>query len=130
MAYQARLNFESKEFDVVRCECCIERSLDAKGRPSSDLYGGRITVEIESTADTTIFTHMATQFTSNSGTITFKKDEVDVMKEMAWKNGYIIDLIEGMSNTEGTPMSLVFTVSAQTLTVGGIDLKQNWPEVS
>ena len=129
MAYQAILNFEGNEFDVVRCECSIERSLDTKGRPSSDLFGGKVTVEIESTKDTTIFAHMVSQFKSNTGTITFKKDEVDVMKDMSWKNGYIINLEEGMKNTDGTPMSLKFTVSAQTLTVGGIDLKQNWPEV-
>jgi len=129
MAYQAILTFEGNEFDVVRCECLIERSLDNKGRPSSELYGGKVHIQIESTDDNMIFEHMASQFKSNSGTITFKKDEVDVMKELKWENGYIMYLEEAMKNTNGMPMTLSFTISAQTLIVGGETLKQNWPEV-
>jgi hypothetical protein len=97
MAYQANLIFEGNEFDVVRCECFIERSFDSKGRPSSNLFGGKVHVQIESTGDNTIFEYMASQQKSNSGTITFKKDEVDLMKEMRWENGYITYLKEVMS---------------------------------
>jgi len=128
MAYSAILDFEGKEFDVVRCECSISRSVDSKGRPSSNLYGGNVTVQIESTGDNTIFQSMASQFKSCSGTITFKKDEADMMKEMSWENGYITDFEERMDNMDGTPMMICFTVSAQTLIVGGETLEQNWPE--
>jgi hypothetical protein len=34
---------------------------------------------------------MVSQFKPNIGTITFKKDEVDIMKELKWENGFIID---------------------------------------
>ena len=129
MAYQAILNFEGKKFDVVRCKCSIERSFDSKGRPSSNLYGGKVFVQIESTDDTMIFERMASQFKPNNGTITFKKDEADVMKEWKWKNGFIMDFEEGMKNTDGTPMSICFTVSAQALIVGEVKLEQNWPEM-
>jgi hypothetical protein len=128
MSYLATLNFEGKEFDVVRCECRIERSVDIKGRPSSNLYGGKVFIEVESTNDTTIFEHMATQFKPNRGTITFNKDEANMMKEWKWENGYIINMDEGMANTNGSPMFMSFSVSAQTLIVGGVELKQNWPE--
>lgn len=129
MAYHAILDFEGKEFDVVRCECHIERNVDSKGRPSSNLYGGRITIQIESTDDTMIFEHMASQFKPNSGLITFTKDEVDLMKELEWKNGYIINFKECMENTSGAPMTICFTVSAQIIIVGGEEFKQNWPEM-
>ncbi len=49
MAYHAILSFEGKEFDVVRSECRIERGVDGKGRPSSNLYGGRITIQVDHT---------------------------------------------------------------------------------
>ena len=130
MAYNAILNFEENEFDVVKCECSIGRELDSKGRPSSNLYGGTVTIQIESTADNTIFISMASQFKSNSGTITFKKDEADMMKKIAWENGYIIHFEERMNNNNGVPMLLCFTVSAQTIIAGGEKLKQNWPEIS
>jgi hypothetical protein len=128
MAYNAILDFEGQKFDVVWAECRIERGIDTKGRPSSNLYGGKVIVQIESTDDTTIFEHMASQFKPNSGTITFMKDEVDVMKELQWENGYIIDFEEGMKNTDGAPMTICFTISAQTIVVGGEKLSQNWPE--
>lgn len=127
MAYHATLDFGGKEFDVVRSECCIERRIDSKGRPSTNLYGGRITIQVESNDDTMIFEHMASQFKPNSGTITFTKDEVDVMKEVKWENGYIIGFEESMRNTTGTPMMISFTISAQTIVAGGEELKQNWP---
>ncbi|MDR0796948.1 MAG: type VI secretion system needle protein Hcp [Tannerella sp.] len=129
MAYNAVLNFKGSEFDVVRCEFNILREVDSKGRPASNLYGGTVNVVIESTADNTVFIDLATQFGSNSGTITFKKDEVDVMKELSWENGYIIDYNEGASTTGGNPMAINFTVSAQKLVVEGVTLEQNWPEV-
>lgn len=129
MAYHAILDFEGKEFDVVRSECHIERGVDSKGRPSSNLYGGKITVQVESNDDTMIFEHMASQYKPNSGTITFRKDEVDLMKELKWENGYIISFEESMKNTNGTPMTICFTISAQTIVVGGEKLKQNWPEM-
>ncbi len=34
-----------------------------------------------------------------------------------------------MRNTIGAPMTICFTVSAQTVVVGGEELKQNWPEM-
>ena len=129
MAYNAVLDFEGKEFDVVRSECRIERGVDSKGRPNSNLFGGRVTLQIESNEDTMIFEHMASQFKPNSGTITFRKDEVDVMKELKWENGYIVSFEENMKNTNGAPMMIRFTVSAQTIIVGGETLKQNWPEM-
>ena len=128
MAYHAILNFEGNEYDVVRCECNIERSYDSKGRPSSNLYGGKVIVQIESTDDTTIFEHMATQFEPNTGTITFRKDEVDIMKDIKWVNGFIVEYEEGLNNSGATPMTICFTVSAQTLIVGGEKLTQEWPE--
>lgn len=129
MAYHAILNFEEKEFDVVRCESHIEREVDSKGRPSSNLFGYIITIQIESTDDTVIFEHMASQFKPNSGRITFKKDEVDLMKELKWENGYIVDFEEKMNNVNGEPMTIFLTISAQTIIVGDETFKQNWPEI-
>ena len=129
MAYHATLEIESKKFDVVWCECGIRRDVDPKGRPCSDLYGGRVIIQIESTDDNTIFELMASQSKSCSGTITFTKDESDMMKELKWKNGYIIEFSEKLENIDDMPMLLTFIVSAQTLIIGDAKLEQNWSEV-
>jgi hypothetical protein len=128
MAYHATLDLEGNKFDVISSECRIERSVDGKGRPSSNLYSGIITIQVESNDDTMIFERMATQYTPNEGTITFMKDEVDMMKELKWKNGYIVGFDECMRNTDGSPMTISFVISAQTVIVGGETLTQNWPE--
>ena len=130
MAYHATLNFEGNEFDVIRFNCSIERSTDSKGRPSSDLFGGKLLVQIESTDDNKIFESMVSQSKPCSGTITVTKDEEDMMNEIKWQNGFIVNLEERMRNTDGMPMTQTFTVSAQTLIDGGATLEQNWPEVS
>jgi len=129
MAYHATLEIEGERFDVVWCKYSIRRSVDLKGRPSSNLYGGQLTIQIESSDNNEIVKLMNSQFKSTAGTITFTKDEEEEMKEWKWNNGYIVDFEEGMENTDGTPMSLTFIVSAQSLTVRGTTLEQSWPEL-
>ena len=55
MAYHATLDIEGEQFDVVWCRCSIRRSVDLKGRPSSNLYGGQLTILIESSDNNAIF---------------------------------------------------------------------------
>ena len=130
MSFRANLSFEGKEYDVIQCDFTIEREVDSKGRPSSNLYGGKINIMVESTDDITLIDKMASQFKPNSGTITFKKDDEDAkMKELKWENGYIISLEEGLEIVGEIPMGIRFTVSAQTLTMGDAEFKQNWPEM-
>ena len=130
MSFRANLSFEGKEFDVIQCDYSIEREVDSKGRPSSNLYGGKINIMVESTDDITLIDKMASQFKPNTGTITFKKDDEDAkMKELKWENGYIITLEEGLEIVGEIPMGIRFTVSAQTLTIGDAEFKQNWPEM-
>jgi hypothetical protein len=130
MSFRASLSFEGKEFDVIQCDYTIEREVDSKGRPSSNLYGGKINIMVESTDDITLIDKMASQFKPNTGTITFKKDDEDSkMKELKWENGYIVNLEEGMEIVGEIPMGIRFTISAQTLTIGDAEFKQNWPEM-
>ncbi len=130
MSFRASLSFEGKEFDVIKCDYSIEREVDSKGRPSSNLYGGKVHIMVESTDDVTIIENMANQFKPHTGTITFKKDDEDAkMKELTWENGYIIDFKEGIEIVGEVPMAIHFVVSAQTLKVGDATFTQNWPEM-
>ena len=50
MAFKASFKFsDSREFDVLTWRVKFNRDVDPKGRPASDIYGGTIYVEIEST---------------------------------------------------------------------------------
>lgn len=130
MSFRAKVNLEGTEFDVLRCDFSVKREVDSKGRPSSNLYGGLINIEVESTTDYSILEKMASQFKPISGSVTFNKgDEEAKMKELSFKNAYIIGFQEGVNIVGVVPMSIVFTVSAQTIEMGDATFTQNWPEM-
>lgn len=128
MAFRATLNFAGKEFDVLDCDYSLKRDVDSKGRPSSNIYGGKVRIHIESTDDTSILESMVSQFKPISGSIVFKKgDEEAKLKELSWENGYIIEFFEDIDIIGNKPMTLTFVVSAQVLKIGGAQFEQNWP---
>jgi hypothetical protein len=129
MAFRAALKISGKEYDVLECKYNLRRDTDSKGRPSSNIYGGSITVKVESTADTAIIENMLNQFTPMAGSILFNKgDEEAKMKELTWENGYIVDFKEWIDIVGKQPMYIEFTVSAQILKIGGAQFEQNWPQ--
>lgn len=129
MAFRATLNLGGKEFDVLDCSYKLNRDVDAKGRPSSNIYGGVVNVHVESTDDTSILEQMVNQFKPISGSIVFKKgDEEAKMKELEWENGYIIGFEEDIDVVGAKPMSIKFSVSAQVLKMGSAQFEQNWPK--
>ncbi len=128
MAFRSTLNLGGKEYDVLECKYSLRRDVDSKGRPASNIYGGRIRVRVESTADTTILEHMVNQFKPFSGSIIFKKgDEEAKTKELQFENAYIIEFEEGIDIVGENPMSLSVTISAQTIKIGGAQYEENWP---
>ncbi|MCC8155229.1 MAG: type VI secretion system needle protein Hcp [Tannerellaceae bacterium] len=128
MAFTATLSFGGKEFDILDRSYSLKRDKDSKGRPSSGIYGGDVTIHIESTDDTSILEAMATQYKPVSGSITFKNgDEESKRKELIFENGYIIAFEESIDVVGFKPMSLTFIVSAQILKTGGAQIEQNWP---
>ena len=128
MAFRATLSLGGKEFDVLDCDYKLKRDVDSKGRPASNIYGGKVRVHVESTEDTSILEQMVSQFKPISGSIVFKKgDEEAKMKELSWENGYIIEFEENIDVIGKQPMTTVFVISAQVLKVGGAQFEQNWP---
>jgi hypothetical protein len=130
MAFKARVTIGSKEFDVLQCSFSLNRDVDAKGRPSSGVYGGTIHVEVESTEDTSIVESMVNnQYKPLSGKITFKKSDEDAkMKELAFEDGYLIQYNEGISIIGNSPMTLSFVISARKLTLGNAVHENDWPK--
>ena len=129
MAFSSTLNLGGKEFDVLDCKYSLKRDVDSKGRPSYNIYGGRITVTVESTSDTTIIEQMVNLYKPFSGSIVFKKiDEDAKMKELTFENAYIVEFEEGLRAEGEKPMSLSFTISAQVLKIGNAEHHENWPK--
>ena len=129
MSFRAKLKFNQKEYDVLSCVYSLHRDVDSKGRPASNIYGGLIKLQIESTGDTQILENMINQFKPVNGSIVFNKDdEESKMKELVWENGYVVEFEECIDVIGSKQMETKFTISAQTIKMGGAQFEQNWPK--
>jgi hypothetical protein len=119
-----------KDYDILLCTFELSRETDSKGKPSSGVYGGRITMEVESTADTSIVETMVnSQFKPIEGVVTYKKTDEDAkMKELSFKNAYLVFYKEEIDVTGERPMYIRFTVSAEEITMGNATHENRWPK--
>ena len=63
-----------------------------------------------------------------NGTVIFKKRDEDAkMKELSFKTGYVVELSENFDSVGGNPMTMTFTISARTVSMGGENLENDWP---
>ncbi|WP_153796692.1 type VI secretion system tube protein TssD [Foetidibacter luteolus] len=135
MSFNAKLKFGGKDgIDVLACDYVLRRDVDAKGRPSSGVYGGTIKLSIESTEDTTIVESMVNQYKPIDGAIVFKKSDEDAkMKEVKWEKGYVIEFHEAFvdkaqdKEKAAKPMQIDFVISAQKISIGNAEHKNEWP---
>lgn len=130
MAFKAQLTLGSTTFDVLQTSFALNRDVDAKGRPSSAVYGGTVNVEIESTSDTSVIESMVnSQYKPFSGSIVFKKSDEDAkMKELKFEDAYIIQYNEGLNVVGSYPMTLSFVISARKLKMGNAEHTNDWPK--
>ncbi|WBX78392.1 type VI secretion system tube protein TssD [Tenacibaculum ovolyticum] len=128
-SFRASLELGGKKFDVLATEYEFSRDTDKKGKIASNVYGGRINVTIESTADSSVIEAMLnSQFKAIEGKIIFKKSEEDSkMKEVEFKNAYIVYYKENLHVNGDVPMTINFTVSAEQMTIGNAAIDNRWP---
>ena len=130
MSFNAKLKFAGKDgIDVLACSYSLHRDVDAKGRPSSGIYGGTINLSIESTDDTSIVESMVNQYKPVDGTITFKKSDEDAkLKELSFEKGYVINFSESIDVKGSQPMMIDFVISAEKIKIGNAEHKNEWPK--
>ena len=129
-SFRASLELGGKSFDVLHTEYAFSRDTDKKGKITSNIYGGRVNITIESTPDSSVVEAMLnSQFKSVEGKVTFKKSEEDAkMKELVFKNAYIVYYKEVLDVNGDTPMTINFTVSAEEMTLGNAAIDNRWPK--
>ena len=106
-SFRATLEFAGKEYDVLHSEYEFSRTTDAKGKPSSNIQGGRVSVVIESTDEI---------------------EEDAKMKEIEFKNAYIVHYKETLDVNNDVPMTIALTFSAEMINVGNAALDNRWPK--
>lgn len=128
MSFKAKFTVDGKDFRVLHCSYSLQQDVDKTGRPSSEVRGGTIQLEVESTADTSLAAWMMDAFKNKDGNITFyKRDSEQKLKEISFKNGYLVSYSESFTNMGDNPMSEHFVISSKEIKVGDAEHKNEWP---
>src|SRR5882762_7689964 len=127
MSFKAKLKVSGKEINVINVNYALKQETDATGRPSSITRGGKINMTVESTGDTTCFEWMTNNFERKDGTITFiKRDSNATMKELNFKEAYLVDYRENFDSSGDNPVTETFTLSAREISVGSGTHTNEW----
>ena len=129
--FKAVLKVEGEEFAVLKCSYVLDRDTDQTGRPSTDVRGGKVTVQIESSQNTLFYDWVINPYAQKGGEIEFyKRNDPSPSKVLKFEEAYMVEYGEDFdvvgSNKE-QPMVETFTVSARKLTLGGT-FEKKWPE--
>jgi len=131
MAYKMTLDLGGKKFDVINSSFAFSRSVDAKGRPASGVYGGDIHLTVESYSDTTLLEVMLNkQNKAQKGSITYDQGTNDgKMKELKFEDGFITQYTESATAQTADSMLINLTISARVISVGDAAKHTNlWPD--
>lgn len=127
MSFKAKLKVAGKEVNVLGCSYALKQETDATGRPSSITRGGKITLHVESTGDTTFFEWMCNNFERKDGSVVFIKRDTDAtLKELTFKEAYLVDYRENFDSTGENPITEAFTLSAKEIGVGNGSHVNEW----
>lgn len=127
MSFKARLEVDGKKHNVLHCNYALKQETDATGRPSSITRGGKISMTVESTGETSFFEWMTNNFERKDGTITFvKRDSDATLKELSFKEAYVVEYRENFDSTGDNPITETFTISAKSLKLGNGEHVNEW----
>jgi len=129
MSFKAKLKVAGKEINVLNLGYALRQDTDATGRPSSITRGGKITMTLESTGDTTLFEWMSNNFERKDGSIVFvKRDNDATLKELKFKEAYLVEYAEHFDSTGEKPLSETITLSAKEIDLGNAKHVNEWPK--
>ena len=127
MSFKAVLDIDGDQYRVLNCDYEFRQEVDATGRPSSTTRGGIIRVEIESTDDTSNFEWMCDSYMRKDGKITYnKRDEDSKLKELEFKEAYLVGYREAFDNVGDGSMTETLTFSARTVILGDGEHENEW----
>ncbi|AHF15642.1 type VI secretion system tube protein TssD [Niabella soli] len=127
MSFKAQLDVAGHKNNVIDISYALKQETDATGRPSTITRGGKIYITVESTGDTKFFEWMCNNFERKDGKITFTKRDSDAtMKELNFKEGYLVDYRENFSSTSDNPITETFTISAKEISMGNASHVNQW----
>jgi len=127
MSFKSKLKVGGKELNILSASYDLHQEIDATGRPSSVTRGGTINLTVESTGDSFFFEWMTNNFERKDGSIQYVKRDTDAkLKEMNFKEGYLVKYNETFDAGDHSPLVETFTISAKEISCGGGEHVNDW----
>ena len=128
MSFTSKFKISSgKERNILSVEYAMLQETDKTGRPSSVTRGGKIHLTVEGTGETDLFEWMTNSFERKDGSIVFKKRDSDAtLKELKFKEAYIVKYTENFDSTGENPLTESFVLSAKEIELGNAMHINEW----
>ncbi|VXC01936.1 Phage tail protein [Flavobacterium sp. 9AF] len=127
MSFKSKLKVGGKELNILKVSYDLYQEIDASGRPSSVTRGGTINLTVESTGDSFFFEWMTNNFERKDGSVQYVKRDTDAkLKELNFKEGYLIKYKEEFDATGTNPLVETFTISAKEISMGTGEHVNEW----
>jgi hypothetical protein len=131
MALEALFSFTSFEgqvtdqIKVIECDYQFSQDIDEMGKPSSRPKGGQINLIVESTEKNLIAEWMFAKLGYKNGKIIFPMRN-GKKKELVFEDAVCISYYEHFNTSDNMPMTLHFSISANTIKLGDQVFTNNW----
>lgn len=129
VGFTSTLTIGSDKFDVLSFGTSFSRDYDQKGRPSSAVRAGDMSLTIEITQNESLIDIMINaQNKAFDGKIEFWQSGKDaLLRTVDFKNGYITGYQEGFQPAGGTNFEAVISITAEKITLGAAVYDAGWP---
>ncbi len=117
-----------KDREVLYVRYELNQQTDIEGQPTGTTRGGKIYVKVKSTDDgnTEIMEWMCDSYMSKNGSISFPNRQGGEMKNLSFKEGYLVDYAETYDSTNSLLQFEEFTISAKEIQVGNARHNNRW----
>lgn len=125
---RATVCLQEKDIEVISSHIEFSRKTDTKGRPVTNVTGGRITITIESTKETILLEAMVNSpFKAISGkVIYYNTEDNSVFRVVEFKYSYIVHYKEVFNVDRKRQMYSTITFSADIIMIGDAYLSNQW----
>lgn len=130
VGFTAKLTIKADEFDVLSFGTSFTRDFDQKGRPSSAVRAGDMSLTIEITNKESLIDLMvnAQNKAIEEGKIEFWQSGKDaIFRTVDFKNGYITSYKEGFQPAGSSNFSADISITAEKVTIGNAKYDAGWP---
>ncbi len=117
-----------KTREVWNMKYTLSQQTDVEGQPTGCTRGGKITVKVKARDDgnNDMLEWMADSFLSKDGYISFPNHQGGEMKQLKFKEAYMIEYTESYDNDSKNPMMEEFVITAKEIRVGNVLHKNQW----